>query len=214
MKNAVFFTKIMFYVYSVIVFNLFLISCAGTRQDLRISNFKFDFQNKNYHIRSVNCAQQAECYKELIGDDFVAVDFNQDRIIDKIVMGDVNLSDAQEIYDYGLDLLAQENKLEVHDTDVTQYMETEPCCISEIKTFWTKGSGAFNEFIFVENRDNNTSVTTVAVDQEADGKLDQLVKGNTSLESMQSKYTAMIGRGVESGQLIKEENSVLVKKNR
>lgn len=214
MKKSVIFTKIVSYVVCPLLVLLFMTSCAGTRKDIRISNFKFDFEEKSYRIRSVNCAQQEACYNELIGDDFVAVDLNQDRIIDQIVMGNVKLSEAQKVYEYGLGLLEQENKLEVHQTEVAQYQETEPCCIREIKTFWTKDSGAFNQFILLENRDTDMPVTTVATDQDADGKLDQLVKGYAPLDSIQIKYTDMINRGLESGQLLKENDSIMVKRNR
>jgi hypothetical protein len=191
----------------------FLYSCAGTNPNLRISNFKYNYDDESYRIRSINCEQEGESYNELIGANFLAVDYNQDRIIDRIVMGNAELGDAQKIYEHGLDLLSNENRLSENFTEVAQYLETEECCSYEIKTFRIKDSNTFNEYIFIENRNSDNSVISAAIDQDADGNLDLAIKGSLSLESLQSKYELMIQRGLETNKMIKMNGKVLVKKS-
>ena len=57
------------------------------------------------------CPDNPQSCNHLIGNDFVAVDLNQDRIIDEIIRGDISKYEAQIIYDYSLELLEKENKL-------------------------------------------------------------------------------------------------------
>jgi len=186
-------------------------SCTTSNPVMRISNYRYDYEENDFRIRSVNCEQQEECYNELIGENFLAVDLNQDRIIDRIVMGEAELAEAQRIYEYGLDLLAKEHKLEEHRTEVTQYQEMELCCSNEIKSFHLRDADTFNEFILTENRETDNPVITVAIDQEADGTLDAIIKGSAVLEALQLKYAAMISTGLETGRMIKINETVVVK---
>ncbi len=188
-------------------------SCKTTGSNLRISNYRYDYEEQNFRIRSVNCERESECFNELIGDHFLAVDLNQDRIIDKIVMGTVDLAEAQKIYEFGLELLAKEHKLEINVTDITQYVEKEPCCSYEIKSFHSGDADVFNEFILTENRDTDKTVITVAIDQESDGTLDKIIKGTAALEKLQKKYGSMIKTGLEANQMIKINGAILVKRN-
>jgi len=80
--------------------------------------------DQKFRIRSVNCEIEGDCYNELIGEAFLAVDYNQDRIIDRILMGEADLHLAQSIYEHGLTMLAQENRLEVHTARVTRFILT------------------------------------------------------------------------------------------
>ena len=187
-------------------------SCTTSQPVMRISNYRYDFEENNFRIRSVNCELKEECFNELIGGDFLAVDLNQDRIIDRIVMGETDLAEAQRIYEFGLDLLAKEHKLEEHRTEVTQYQEMELCCSNEIKSFHVRDADTFNEFILTENRETDNPVITVAIDQEADGKLDTIIKGSAALEVLQVKYAAMISAGLETGRMIKINETVFVKR--
>jgi hypothetical protein len=86
-----------FIIFTVLTLN----GCVSS--DLKISEFKFKYNDKDYIIRSAYCPDNTASCNQLIGNDFIAVDMNQDRIIDKINKGNVSLSEAQAIYDYSLD---------------------------------------------------------------------------------------------------------------
>jgi hypothetical protein len=196
----------------IVLINLMiLLSCAGTQQKLIVSHYSFDFDNQTYRIRSVISEKEQECFNELIAKNFLAVDFNQDRIIDRITMGEVKLAEAQHIYEYGLEQLSKEHKLREQVTQISQYIQEQPCCLYEIKSFRIKNGNPFNQFILTENRNTGSLQTTVGVDQNADGTLDILVKGSSSLEDLQPKYQSMIKKGLEVNQMVKFNGMVLVK---
>ena len=194
-----------------LIMSVLLNSCASNKQGLIISHYNYEFDNQKYYIRSISSEQQGECFNQLIGKDFTAVDFNQDQIIDRIIRGEVELDQAQKIYDYGLQKLAQEHKLKVHLTHVSQYIWEDPCCHYEIKSFRDNNSNPFNQFILIENRNTVSSQTLVSVDQNADGTLDVLVKGSTTLEELQPKYESIIKKGLEAHKIDKVKGMILVK---
>ena len=175
-----------------LIIHTILSSCATTNSKLIISHYNYQIDNEPFRIRSVNSEKAEDCYNELIGNNFIAVDFNQDRIIDRVVMGKVDLAVAQEIYEMGLQLSAGEDKLDEHATRVSQFTQGKPCCLFEIKTFRSKKSKPFNEFIVVEKRNTSSPHTMVGMDDNADGILDKISKGSTNLERMQGKYQKRI----------------------
>ena len=194
-----------------LIMSVLLNSCASNKPELIISHYNYEFDNQKYYIRSISSEQQGECFNQLIGKDFTAVDFNQDQIIDRIVRGDIQLDEAQKIYDYGLQKLSRENKLKVHLTRVSQYIWEEPCCHYEIKSFRNENSNPFNQFILIDNRNSVSPNTMVGVDQNADGILDILVKGSTTLDQLQPKYESIIKKGLETHKINKVNGTILVK---
>lgn len=188
-----------------------IFSCQTTNSKIIVSHYRYDMDDNSFRIRSVNCQNEGECYNELIGENFIAVDFNQDRIIDRIVMGDADISNVQQIYEYGLNLLSRENKLEEHVSEVRQYVQEEPCCKYEIKSFRLKDTAPFNQLILIKDHNTAFPQTTAAIDQDADGTLDMLLKGDVSLKQMQSKYDSMIQQGLENSTLIRKDGKILVR---
>jgi hypothetical protein len=53
--------------------------------------------------------------------------------------------------------------------------------------------------------------TIVAIDNEADGILDELLKGKGDLSKIQSEYTALIEDGLRENKLIKRDGMILAK---
>jgi hypothetical protein len=194
-----------------LIYSTVLTSCASTKPKLIVSHYRYEFNDQTYRIRSVNSEKKEECFNEVIAENFMAVDLNQDRIIDQIVLGEAELSEVQKVYDYGLQLLSQEHKLKERNTQVNQYIEIELCCLYEIKSFRSKNADSFNEFILTENRNKAEPPTTVGIDQNADGTLDVLVKGSKTLEQLQLKYQSMIDNGLAGNKMVKVNGMILVK---
>jgi hypothetical protein len=211
MKKIKSFTKTCTGLIILLVSLTFMFSCQATNSKIIVSHYRYDMDDTSFRIRSVNCEREQECYNELIAENFIAVDFNQDRIIDRIVMGEADLSEVQKIYEYGLEMLARENKLEEHVSDVSQYVEREPCCQYEMKSFRLSDTSPFNQFIITEGFDTSSPQTMVAIDQDADGTLDVMLKGSKTLEYMQQKYDSIINKGLAIGNLIKINGMILVK---
>ena len=126
MKKSNFFTQYRLLTNSILVLFLVLIlnSCSSVKPLSTASFFRFSMDDESYRIRSVSSTDNENSYNELIGSNFVAVDFDKDRIIDIIMMGEADIIQAQKIYEYGLDLLIQEDKLQVRNSEIVHYLHT------------------------------------------------------------------------------------------
>ena len=188
---------------------LLIVNC--TTPSLQVSEFEFRYNNQNYIVRSAYCPNNPNSCNHLIGEEFIAVDMNQDRIIDKIDKGDISIGEAQEIYDYSLDLLASQNKLnEINKMD-DKYTINNRSYKFEIKSFFPEFGEPFNEFIVTDKTDEWNFKVSVILDEKADGKLDQILKGKMSIEQAQKHYDYALSEGLEDNRL-KEINGSIVTK--
>ena len=185
--------------------------CAPQQPRLNASQYRFKYHDQAYRIRSISPETKAGAYNELIGEDLVAADFDQDQILDRIVLGDVNLSAAQKIYEYGLAKLRQENKLQVQAVSVKRYMH-EGCDFTlEMTSFRPAAAPPFNELRMMDKRQPSEAQAIVLIDHDADGRLDAILKGTVNLEQAQAQYAEIIATGLRAGRLIRSEHAILVK---
>lgn len=191
---------------------IFMLSgCASMKPQPRVSQYRFNFKGKNYSILSISSKDEGESCNKLIGENVVADDFNQDRIIDHIVLGDVSLKEAQKIYEYGINMAIKENKLRERLPGVNRYMHKNIDYFYEIRSFHPTNAHAFNEFKIIYRHHLVDPQITIIVDQKADGTLDKVLKGTITLEEVQSLYSMLIKLGLQKGELIKVDNMILVK---
>ena len=185
--------------------------CASQKPEIRASQYRFNYDDEAYRLRSISSENTAEFYNELVGANFVAVDFDQDRILDRILLGEVSLTEAQKIYEHGLEKLAKENKLEVRVPRVNRYVHEKNNFRVEIRSFRPANAEQFNEFIITDNRPVACPETIIIVDHHADGTLDETLKGTATPEELQSQYAKSIEAGLQKGELIKVNHAILVK---
>jgi hypothetical protein len=190
---------------------LMLSECAHQKPQFNVSQYRFNFESQTYRIRSISSNDKSESYNELIGEKFVATDYDQDRIIDSILLGEVSLGEAQQIYDYGLNEVSKEKKLQVRNPSIDRYLHEKNDFQLEIRSFRPINAQPFNEFKITDNRPLVRPETIIIVDQNADGILDEVLKGSVSLEKAQSQYAEAIAAGLQKGELIKENGTILVK---
>lgn len=189
---------------------LLLTSCLSN--ELKISEFKFQYNNKDYLVRSAYCAGNPESCNQLIGDEFLAVDMNQDRIIDKIMKGNVTLNEAQEIYDHCLNILEKEDKLNEVNRNNKRFTIRENDFEYEVKTFYPTGGDLFNEFTITDKRSGITfNDASVLIDNDADGVLDVSLTGKILLVEAQTHYNRVLIKGLSNKKLIKEGNLIYLK---
>ena len=174
-----------------------LYGCYST--ELKVSEFEFNYNNANYIIRSAYCPN-------------IAVDMNQDRIIDDILKGDITLSEAQEIYDYSLDILSKQGKInEINRESKKCFIEGDDYDL-EIISFFPRSKSPFNEFKVFEQRNKIFNIREyIFVDNNSDGKLDELLKGSMKIEEAQKHYAVIIKKGLENNNLIKMDEFIVVK---
>jgi hypothetical protein len=188
-----------------------LCNCASTKPTVTAAQYRFTLNDEVYRIRSITSSDNSLSYNELLGDKFLAIDFDQDRIIDRITIGNIELADAQKIYDYGLLMLSQENKLQERSPENHKYVYDDPNFYIEIKTFRPAGANPFNEFKITNKQLVTEPKIIVALDGDADGTLDKILKGTEPLEKLQAKYIEAIENGLRINGLIKVDSMILVK---
>lgn len=192
-----------------IVFMLY--GCAAHKPQVRVSQYRFNLEDNTYRIRSISSKDKAESYNELIGVKFMAVDYDQDGIIDCILLGEASLDEAQKIYEYGINGVAKENKLQVLNPGINRYIQEKNDFQIEIRSFRPVNAQPFNEFKITDNRPIVRPEVIILVDQNADGILDEVLKGSVALEEYQPQYDEMISSGLQKGDLIKVNGTILVK---
>jgi len=190
---------------------LMLYGCATQKPQLSVSQYRFNFEDETYRIRSISSTAKSESYNELIGANFMAADYDQDRIIDCILLGEGSLNEAQKIYEYGLNEVTKENKLQVRNPSINRYVHDRDDFQLEIRSFRPTNAQPFNEFKITDNRPLVRPEIIIIVDQNADGTLDELLKGSITLEEVQSQYAEAIEAGLQKGVLIKVNGAILVK---
>lgn len=190
---------------------LLMSACAPQKPQPSASQYRFSYNDEVHRIRSIFSEDKKESYNELVGKNFVAADFDQDRVLDRILFGETSLSEAQKIYEHGLARLAQENKLQVRIPRVARYVYEKNGSQIEIRSFRPANARPFNEFVITDHRQAVHPEIIIIVDQNADGILDQVLKGAVALEKVQPQYTQAIAAGLRKRELIEVNNTILVR---
>ena len=191
---------------------LLLAGCAGVKPNPSASKFEFTYQNQPYQIRSVFSDGNGESYNELVGENLLAVDFNQDRVIDRILKGEATLADAQTAYEFGLEKVGEENKLKEKQSSEKHFTYESSGFQYEISSFRPANASPFNEFKIIDKRQVLPSLSAIVVDQGADGTLDEVLKGDVLPGDMQSRYSEAVEAGLKKNAMVREDGAVLVKK--
>jgi hypothetical protein len=185
--------------------------CATQKPDLRVAFYAFEYEGENYRIRSISSKEDTISCNELISDRFVAKDYDQDRFIDEISLGEINLAEAQKIYYYALKLLSMENKLREVSTQNNRFIYNNFEFVYEIKSFNPADSEPFNEFKVIHNRHITNPKIIISIDKKADGTIDEIQDGSISLEKIQSLYAHAIKKGLKKEELVEVDSMILVK---
>jgi hypothetical protein len=198
-------------IFFVLLLISFFYSCSSVKPLTTASYFRFDFDDEAYRIRSVSSVDNGNSYNELIGKHFVAIDYDKDRVIDKITLGEENLLQAQEIYDYGLNILISKDMIQVYSVKTVNYFHENSDFDYQIKSFHPIGSEPFNEFKIIRKHELE-DIEIIMVDKKADGTLDEVLKGPIKeVADYQARYNYVISSGLEKNRLVKEGEKIFVK---
>ena len=193
------------------LFIVLIYGCGHQKPQINVYQYRFTQDSSNYRIRSITSPNKSESYNEVVGEKFLAVDYDQDGVLDAVVLGDVSLTDAQAIYDYGINGVSKENKLRVQNPGINCYSQEKNDFQFEIRSFEPVNAPPFNEFKITDTRPIVRHDVIVLLDQNADGILDAVLKGSASLDEFQSRYAEMISAGLQTGELVKVNGAILVK---
>jgi len=148
-----------------------------------------------------------------MGKYFEAVDINQDRVIDKIIKGDVTIHETQRIYSYALDLLEKENKLSAvkESTEKNKYTIKKANILFEITSFQPELGDPFNQFKVVQKRVGIEHDISLFNDIKADGSLDEILLGSFSIVEAQKQYQETIEEGIRDNRISRVDDLIRVK---
>lgn len=208
-----YFGKLLLSLLSTLFIILISISCSSSNQEMQVAGFRFTYEGNNYYIKSIYCPNNPQSCNHLISKDFEALDINQDRVIDKIVKGDISLDETQKIYTYALNLLEEENKLNTiaDDDKELKYTLDYPSILFEITSFQPDVGDPFNQFKIFQKRMGRDNDISLFNDLKADGSLDERLSGLYSIVEAQKQYQETIEEGIRDNKISKVENLIRVK---
>lgn len=186
-------------------------NCAHKPSGPEVALYAFEYQGERYRIRSLY-APQGESFNELIGPGFLARDLDQNGTLDQVVLGNFSLSEAQKIYAHALDELRTQNRLKKIESEERIYRYQNSKFAYEIKTEAPLEGNSTNLFKVFEMGHVSQSEVAMAKDTNADGILDEIVKGEMVVEDLQAMYAKCISKGLEEGKLVKDHGFIIVKK--
>ena len=190
-----------------ILFNFILLFLSCSTSEMKVSEFEFQYNNKTYIIRSAYCPGNPESCNQIIGEDLIAVDQNQDRIIDKIIKGNISYFEAQKIYDHCLNYLEKQNKLNTVNSKTKTFTWKTGEFTYEIKTLHNLEELPLNEFSIIDPTQNRISVF---MDRNADGILDEILRGEIELNEAQKTYKKIISLGLIEKTIVKRDSQFFI----
>ena len=126
------------------------------------------------------------------------IDRQQDGVLDEVIVGDITLEEANNIYQEGI-LMALENGALKEKEFEHYYLISDMGNIFELRTYVPVDGETYNIFSVKQIIDGRTYVLR---DLEADGSLDYFEEGEGELELFQSYYDEVVQKGI-SGNKIK-----------
>jgi len=190
-----------------IVMIMLSFSCRSTRIQPSRSIFVFDFEGQSYEIISTvietnsgyNFLLQRENQQIVLR----AIDNDQDGILDSLMVGNVTLEKANEIYMSGIQKANSKGglKKQIHrrNDQITGYSVS-----YNLHTYHLLSRESYNKF------DNRINKHIVLLDMNADGVLDKIEKDNNDLMKYQGHYEKVIALGISDGKINNKDNMYLV----
>jgi hypothetical protein len=175
-----------------------IIGCSTTKE-INYGRFDFEYNGQKYHIKS-QLNPKGEGGNTLISNGtIIARDYDQDTTIDQIINGEVTITEAQRIYDYGLDKLKGKNMLK-ESTNINRYKTS-----IDNNLLVATGCGIDSLNCRIELLGELANKDRIfAIDLRSDGIIDSKETGYTSIEQIQQLYTKLLQKGINEGTITKE----------
>ena len=200
------------FLFFTLLISLIVFGCAKKKPELNVSQYRFNYEEDFYRVRSITSEDNGEKYNELIGENFIATDYDQDGYIDYISMGEAPVNRAQKIYAFGLEKLRQDDKLNIKSPNSEKYQVERDKVILEISSFRAANVQPFNQFKIIDKRQVVGPQVTIFADRDADGNLDEVMQGDVLMEQAQTRYEKLIETGLKENKLARVDSMILVKK--
>jgi hypothetical protein len=186
-----------------------LTNCGPARPRIEIGGYDFICQGQTYRIESVT-PNFAEGYNLLLQKKegnllFKATDEEQDGVLDRVDIGEISLEEARAIYREGLIAGNKLGKVK-RKTVARDYKTVLDGCSITIVTYILALGGIYNK-LTIDDRFHRESIV---IDEDSDGIIDGVEKGQDSLDNYQKLYDRVLDQGVKQGRIEKWEGKYLV----
>lgn len=178
---------------------LSVVGCSTTRPEPARHAFSFEHQGQTFDILSTD-ARMGEGGNVLVRREagrfvFRAVDYDQDGLLDELMLGDLTLEEANEIYLVGIETARRRGKFGVRTPLRVYESQDGRYSIQSNVNGPSAWCNRFTRHALVEQH------AFVALDVDGDGRLDRIQEGTVALESAQTHYESVLDEGVRSGRI-------------
>ncbi len=136
------------------------------------------------------------------------IDKQQDGVLDEVIVGDITLEEANNIYQEGI-LIAIENGSLQEKQFEHYYLTSDIGNIFELRTYIPVDGEPYNIFAVKPINDGRTYVLR---DLEANGSLDYFEEGEGELELFQSYYDKIVQKGISGNKIKLSDGMYYVRK--
>jgi len=150
-------------------------------------------------------------YREQDNVIFRAVDYNRTGVIDQVVSGSVSVTDANEIYQAGIQIAVERNLFKNIDRNRT--FESKYGDYQLMLETYQKREGEFHNRFILYNLE--WELIAVYWDDDSDGLVDRSESGDLDLDTAQNLYGIVLDKAKESRRLIEtDENQFIISRDK
>ncbi|MBX2820444.1 MAG: hypothetical protein KTR29_12205 [Rhodothermaceae bacterium] len=188
------------------------LGCASTSSQDEMNTFSFMYDNQEYSIVSIKIPPDDPTNYLLLREQntFIlrARDNNLDGVLDTLLVGNVSLDQANEIYSHGLSQAINKGRYNRYEPSRIYALQVEEG--SHAIQSYEQPIGTWNNRFIIYNSDNEIEVSIR--DQKADGTLDHIEKGQQDLQSSQPLYDNLLEAGIQQGRIANVNGVFVVSK--
>lgn len=180
---------------------LYIAGCASVRPQPANTLFSFEFDNSTYEIFGVTSEEGESVnflvYRENNNTIFRVIDYNQDGILDRVITGSVDLAEANDVYQEGIRQAREQDSFR----EIEQSREYEISHNSYrlvVQSLLEDRQRYQNRFIIYNS---DWIVLGIYWDDESDGILTRMEKGEIELSDAQTLYELILQRASEENRI-------------
>ena len=175
--------------------------CGSTKNEPSHYKFVFSHDGDDYEIISVVVSSDGG-HNFLTSRDrgrlvLSAKDIDQDGTLDTVLIGDVELGVANDIYVAGIDEARRSGRYrEQVSSRIFKY--DRPGYTYVVQTFILESGDRYNTLIYFDAAGNEV----LCLDSDADGTLDRVTRGTVDLQLSQEFYELVLEEGLRRGRIV------------
>ncbi|MEX0685710.1 MAG: hypothetical protein WD267_05020 [Balneolales bacterium] len=194
-----------------LIFLLTIVGCGTTEDQVERgrNTYHFEYEDQTYRIISLTDPENnGSNYLVLSQEGQVklrARDNDQNGVLDTLLLGEISLDKANEIYTTGISLAIADHKFEERTPSrVFEYIVNDTIYI--VQTIMQ--DSPYNRFIIYDQKNGDEHI--ILIDNEANGILDEKENGDMDFKSYQELYSIVLKAGLTEGRVRNEEGRYII----